>query len=293
MATPPGASMMSRSGLVVVAGATGRQGGAVARHLLRNGWQVRGLSRKPAGAGGRALAQLGAEVVHADMASPPTLRSAFSGAYGLFSVQNPMTSGLEAEVVQGRNVMDAAKTAGVEHIVYGSAGVGTVTGVGSWDTKVTIAAYARSLGLPLTVLRPTAFMELMRDKAFFPPVTAWHLMPKLIGVDRPLPWLCVDDLGAITARAFADPDRFIGAELALAAEHRTLADCRSAWREITGRFPSRFPMPVWMFDRFVGPDLIGMWRWLHSNVVEVDPATTLEILPTASTVPDWMVRMLR
>jgi uncharacterized protein YbjT (DUF2867 family) len=151
-----------------------------------------------------------------------------------------------------------------------------------------VQAHMQALALPITVLRPMAFMELMTDKAFFPPVAMWHVMPKLTGADRPIPWLCVDDLGAITAKAFADPDRFIGADLKLVADIRSNAECREIWREVTGRKPRKFPMPTWLFERFAGTDLSAMWRWLQSNDTNTDQTQTRSILPTALTVQEWL-----
>ena len=280
--------MAASQRIVVVTGATGRQGGAVARHLLSDGWRVRALTRKPGGKRALRLAALGAEVIGGDMASPATLRAAFRDAYGLYNVQNPMISGLDGEIMQGKNVADVAKQVGIQHVVYGSSGIGRRTGVGSWDSKLIIQAHMAALDLPLTVLRPMAFMELMTDKAFFPPVAMWHVMPKLTGATRPILWLCVDDLGAIAAKAFANPDRFIGADLKLVADIRSNAECRVTWRDVTGRTPRRIPMPTWIFERFVNTDLTTMWRWLHANDFEVDPAETYKILPTALTVKEWL-----
>jgi uncharacterized protein YbjT (DUF2867 family) len=283
--------MVGRDRVVAVTGATGRQGGAVTRHLLSAGWRVRALTRKPDGPAAQALAAVGAEVVRADMMDNRELEHAFRDAYGVYSVQNFMPGGTEVEITQGRNVADAAKVAGVQHVVYGSAGPrATDTGVGSWNSKLTVQAHIRALGLPLTVLRPMAFMELMTDKDFFPPVSTWSLMPKLMGEDRPLGWICADDLGAIAARAFAQPDRFVGAELGLASDVQSVAQCRQIWQDVYGRPPRRFPMPVWMFRRFVGSDLITMWRWLRTAQVEFDPMPTRELLPAALTVRQWLVR---
>lgn len=202
-----------------------------------------------------------------------------------------MISGLEAEVVQGRNVADAALAAGVEHVVYGSAGTGVRgTGIGSWESKLDVEDHVRALGLPLTVLRPMAFMELMTDRDFFPAVSTWSVMPRLLGAGRPLPWLCADDLGAIAGRAFTEPERFVGVDLRLAADVRSLDECRAIWREMTGRRPRGFPMPTWMFERFVGADLTSMWRWLRTADLDVDPADTYALLPAASTVRAWLSR---
>ena len=282
-----------RPGPIVVCGATGRQGGAVSRHLVADGWTVRGLTRSADSPKARALAATGVEVVEADMTDRPALDRAFDGAYGVYSVQNPMLSGFDAEVQQGKNVADAAKAAGVRHLVYGSAGIGERTGIPSWDTKVAVTEHMRALELPLTVLRPEAFLELMTDPAYYPQVAVWHVMPKLMGEDRVVPWLAVDDVGAIAARVFADPGRFIGADIPLAGDIRTLAECRALWTEAKGRRPRSFPMPVWLFERIAGhagKDLPVMWRWLRTGSVPEDTGPTREIHPGALTVKQWLER---
>jgi uncharacterized protein YbjT (DUF2867 family) len=285
MQTP--ASGVDRPGLVVVCGATGRQGGAIARHLLAAGWPVRALTRDPDAPKVRALKDSGAEVAQADMADRASLDRAFGGAYGVFNVQNPQIAGFDGEVAQGRNVAGAAKAAGVQHVVYGSAGMGTPTGVPSWDSKVIIADHMRELGLRLTVLRPMAFMELMTDKDFYPQVSVWHVMPKLMGWDRALPWLAADDVGAIGATAFADPNRFVGQEIPLAGDVKTLGECRELWVE-RGIKPRGFLMPVWLFERVAGKDLPIMWRWLRNGEVPLDTGPTDAVLPGARTMRAWM-----
>lgn len=282
---------MNADRIVAVTGATGRQGGAVTRHLLAGGWRVRALTRHPRGEPARRLATLGADVLGADMADPATLRKAFQGAHGVFSVQNPMICGVAEEIVQGRNVADAAAQAGVRHLVYASAGVGrSGTGIGSWESKLQVQAYLEQLGVPFTVTRPMGFMELMTDRAFYPQVSTWNLMPRLMGADRPVGWLCVDDLGAVVAKLFADPDRFVGADLQLVADVRSIAECRVLWKEATGRAPRRLPMPVGLFERFVGTDLTTMWRWLSTAEFPMETAPTRELLPEALTVPEWLSR---
>ena len=282
--------MAGDRGVIVVCGATGRQGGAVARHLLADGWHVRGLTRKARSPTARALSQSGTEVVEADMEDRAALDRAMAGATGVFSVQNTMTSGPQREVAQGRNVADAARAAGITHIVYGSAGMGTKTGVPSWDSKLAVEEHMRRLDLPVTVLRPVAFMELMTDKGYYPALSVWHVMPKLMGAGRPVPWLAVDDVGAVAARAFAEPSQFIGADLNLAADVRSLDECRTLWREVRGGGPRSVPVPVWLFERMAGTDLTTMWRWLRDGSVPLDPGPTRAIVPGALTVDEWLRR---
>lgn len=282
---------MDRPGVIVVCGATGRQGGAVARHLAEAGWHVRGLSRSPDAPKARALRERGIDVVQADMADRASLDRAFEGAYGVYSVQNPMISGFDAEVQQGTTVADAAGAAGVRHVVYGSAGVGSRTGIPSWDTKVAVTEHMRRLELPLTVLRPEAFMELMTDKAYYPAVAVWHVMPTLMGSNRTVPWLAVDDLGVIAARVFEDPARYVGADIPLAGDLKSIDQCRAIWEEVSGRRPRGFPMPAWLFERIAGhagKDLPTMWRWLRTGSVPEDTGPTHAIHPAARTVRQWL-----
>lgn len=277
--------MASTGRTVAVVGATGRQGGQVVRHLLADGWRVRALSRTPAGKKGAELNGLGADVVHGDLEDPASLDSAFADVTGVYVMQPPGAASIQDEVRQGMNAARAAARAGIPHVVYGSAGPGDAqTGVRQWDAKLQVARGMNELGLPLTVLRPMAFMELMVDPSFYPQSSTWYTMPKLAGVDRRIPWLSVHDLGAIAARAFAEPERFIGKDLRLAADVKSLAECRQIFRTVRGRNPPRFPMPLFLFRRFVDDDILTMWRWLRENPVDADTGQTYEILPTAMDV---------
>lgn len=277
-----------RSRIIVVTGATGRQGGAVARSLLNTGWHVRALTRNANSQKAHALSALGAEVVQGDMNDRRALQSAFREAYGVFSVQNPLISGLENEVKQGKLVADVAKETDIQHLVYGSAGTGKPTGIGSWDSKLQIEAHMKALGIPSTILRPMAFTDLMTDKGFYPAVSTWHLMPKLMGSDRPVGWIGTDDVGIIAAKAFAAPDQFIGQEIKLASDVKTIDESRSIYRQVMGKNPPRFPMPVWMFRRFVGEDLITMWQWLSANEIDLDTQRTHAIHPEVLSVEAWL-----
>ena len=274
---------------IAVCGATGRQGGAVTRALLQSGWRVRALTRRPEQERAQALATLGAEVMGADMEDPSSLRHTFDGAYGVFSVQNGLVSGFDREVTQGRNVADVAKQAGIRHLVYASAGTGERnTGIPSWESKLGVEDHMKSLDLPFTSLRPRAFMELMTDKRFYPAVGTWRIFPRLTGEDRPIPWLAVSDVGVIAAKVFAEPDVYVGQDLPLGSDVRTLRECRSLYRQIIGSDPRTFPMPVWLFDRFTKGDVIPMWRWLRTGHVSTDTEPTRTIHPNALTVREWL-----
>jgi uncharacterized protein YbjT (DUF2867 family) len=283
--------MVSMDRVIAVCGATGRQGGAVARNLLREGWKVRALTRRPKGAKAGALAELGAEVVQADMEDVDSLRAAFDGAFGVYSVQNGLVAGFDREVVQGRNVADAANEMGVAHLIYGSAGTGQRgTGIPSWEAKLDVEDHMSQLALPFTSLRPEAFMELMTDKSYYPAVGTWRIWPRISGEDKGIAWLAVEDVGVIAASVFAQPESYVGMSLVLVADVKSLAECRRIYREVMGEPPSTFPLPVWLFDRFTRGDVTAIWRWVKTGEFQVDTAPTRAVHPGALTVREWMVR---
>lgn len=227
------------------------------------------------------------------MDDPSSLNPVLEGAYGLFNVQNPAISGIEGEVRQGSNVADAAVAAGVKHVVYGSAGVGAPdTGVEQWESKLRVKQRMVAKGLPLTVLRPMALMELMTDKDFYPPLSTWHVMPKLAGPDTKIIWLAADDFGVVAARAFGSPDEYVGKDIALASDRRSLEECRELYRAAAGRLPRRYRVPVWLFERVAGKDLTRMWRWVHKEMPDVDVEVTRAIHPGAVTVERWLADRL-
>src|SRR5262249_915002 len=115
-------AMTDKDGTVLVTGATGRQGGSVVRHMLAQGWKLRGLARNPDQDAAKALAAQGVEVVRGDLEDSSSLPAAVRGVRGVYSVQDFWSVGARREVQQGKNLADAAKKAGVEHFVYSSVG---------------------------------------------------------------------------------------------------------------------------------------------------------------------------
>ena len=136
-------------GPIVVAGATGRQGGSAVRHLLARQLTVRALVLDPRSDRARALASQGIEIAQGDMDDLASLQKAMAGAYGVYSVQDYFTAGASGEVRQGKNMADAALDAGVEHFVFSSVGgAERNSGIPHFETKWEIEKHIRKLGLP-------------------------------------------------------------------------------------------------------------------------------------------------
>jgi hypothetical protein len=78
----------------------------------------------------------------------------------------------------------------------------------------------------------------------------------------------------------------------LASDVQSLEQCRALYREVLGKNPPHFPMPIWLFKRFgfVGKDLLAMWGWLRTGDIALDTVPTREVRPDALTVRDWLGR---
>ena len=270
-------------------GSTGRQGGAVTKHLLKNGWSVRALTRNSSSEKAAKLKKHGADVVQGDLDDPEQVRYFFEGVYGVFSVQNPWITGLEKEIEHGKLIADLAKAADVKHIVYSSAGPGsTGSGVPHFDSKVQIEKHIKELQLPYTILRPSGFMEMMSDKDFVPALVTWNVTGKMLGDNFPVGWIAVDDIGAVAAKVFAETEKYIGKELDLTGDIKCMSECRSIYRDVNGKNPFRIPAPVWLF-KLMQKDLYKMYAWTKSEPVSRQSIIeTKKIIGETTSVEKWM-----
>src|SRR5262245_61182999 len=173
---------------ILVLGATGRQGGATARHLLEKGWRVRVLVRDVSKAS--SLQQASAEVVQGDFDDRASLDAAMQGVYGVFSVQANVD-----EVRQGKAIADAAKEASVQHFIYTSVqSAEDLARVGGDSNKWEIEQYIHTLGLPATILRPCFFMEtLMAARSDVPSGTSSDMFAIAIEPDVTMGLIAADD----------------------------------------------------------------------------------------------------
>jgi uncharacterized protein YbjT (DUF2867 family) len=210
---------------VAVLGATGQQGGAVTAALLADDWIVRAVVRDPSGKRARSLAAAGAQIVRGDLADPRSLRAAFAGADGVFSVQpssGQAGAGVshEDEVRYGTSVASAAQHAGVAHLVYSSmiAAGPTPTGVSHFDVKSRIEDHVRGLDTDSTIVRPATFMELLMT-----PGTGLDQgeLTFLMRPEQEMQFIAVRDIGRVVAEIFDAPERFAGRTFEIAGDALT------------------------------------------------------------------------
>ncbi len=251
---------------ILVTGATGQQGGAVARSLLRQGQTVRALTRSPSKA--EALKKLGAEVVAGDLTDRPSLDAALKGIKKVFLVTTFFEEGMEVEVRQGITMVDAAKAAGVEHLVFSSVGSAhRKTSIPHFETKWKIEQHIQKIGLPATILRPTAFMD--NFGTFWQPSPEGVLMAPL-HPDTKLQMIAVQDIGEFAAAAVLRPDEFIGQAIDLAGDELTMPEAASLLSSTMGRSVQFQQLPDDQAEAAVGLDFAIMFRWFNEVGYDVD-----------------------
>jgi uncharacterized protein YbjT (DUF2867 family) len=278
--------MANEQKVFLVTGATGRQGGAVARHLIKRGHRVRALTRDPNKAAARALTEMGAEVVRGDLDDRASVERALEGAYGVFSVQNFWEAGYEREVSQGITLAEAAKAKGVKHFLYSSVGSSyRKTGIAAFDGKWEIEEHIRGIGLPYTIVRPTSLMEdweEMREEII------GGTLAQPLDPDRALQQVSVEDIGVFAAMAFEDPERWLGHEVDLAGDESTMVELAQTFGRVIGR-EVRYAQVSWEeFREAYGEDLAVMYEWFEEVGYEADIGALREEYPDLTTFEEYL-----
>lgn len=280
--------------LILVTGATGQQGGAIARELLAGGHRVRAMTRKPDGAPALALAGLGAEIVTGDLDDAAAVERALSGAWGAYAVQNTWEAGVEGEERQGLRFAELARRQGIQHLVYSSVGSAhRGTGIPHFENKWRVEEKIRSLGFPsFTILRPVFFMENLASPFFLPAIQQGQLAAALQPATV-LQMIAVRDIGMYGRWAFEKHAKLNGRAIDIAGDQRTMPETA----EILGRaMGTRLQFVRVPIDevRKVSEDYALMLEWFDRVGYNVDIAgTSRESGVRPTTLPDWAATVHR
>jgi uncharacterized protein YbjT (DUF2867 family) len=228
--------------IIAIVGSTGSQGGGLARAILADrsgGFAVRALTRDPSKDKAKALAQQGAEVVKADIDDVASLKQAFAGAHGVYAVTNFWEHfSAEKEKAQAKNIAEAAKAAGVKHVIWSTLEdtrklmspsdkrmpmLQEKYRVPHFDAKAEADAYFA--GLPTTYL-VTSF--------YWDNLYMFGLAPKK-GADGKLAWtfpmgtsklagIAAEDIGKVAYGIFKAGNQYVGKRVGIYGEALTIAD---------------------------------------------------------------------
>jgi uncharacterized protein YbjT (DUF2867 family) len=249
---------------VFVTGATGNQGGGVAKKLINNQVQVKALTRDPASIKAQKLIDKNLEYVKGDLNDINSYREYMQGVDAVFSVQSG-ENGTDAEIKQGKDLANVAKKIGVKHFIYSSvAGADLHTGIPHWESKHQIEEHIKEIGLPFTILRPTYFYE----NYLFPQVKSRILKGKLVTPlkgEKVLQLMSATDVGEMCWTILNTPEKFISKTITMASEQLTHDQVAEIFSEVMGRKIKYTKLPAIITRLAMGKNLFKMFSWLNSN----------------------------
>lgn len=285
---------------ILVFGATGAQGGSVARHLLQRGqFDVRAVTRNTDSPAAQELRELGAELVQGDLDDPASLAAALEGCYGAYGVTN-FWEHFAKEEQQGRNLVAAVAEAKVQHFVYSTLPPVEKATNGAlksphFDLKAEHEEYARSLGIPATFIHVPFYYE--NFLAFFPPRPAGDgtFQFGFPQGDTPLAAMSVEDVGRIVAVIFEQPAEYIGKVVRLAGDELPAAAYADVMSRRTGATIRYAYIPRETFAAFGFPgaeDLADMFEFyrvhMPSRAAEIEQLRALA--PELQDFETWAAR---
>lgn len=306
---------MENKKIIAVVGATGAQGGGLARAILsdpHSEFAVRALTRDPNSPAAQELAKLGAEVVAADVDNVDSLRKAFEGAYGAFCVTffwNHFSP--EQEFQQASNMAHAAKDAGVEHVVWStledtrkwvpldSDQMPTLMGkykVPHFDAKGEADAVFKELGVPTTFFLTSFYWDNFVHFGMGPKVNDdGTLVLNLPMGDQPLAGISADDIGRAAYGVFKAGKSMIGKTVGVAGGHLTGHEMAEKMSAALGR-PVTYnavPFDVYRSLGFPGAEDLGnMFQYYHDFNDDFSSRRSLEgaraLNPELKSFDEWL-----
>ena len=278
---------MSDRKIIAVVGATGAQGGGLARAILghpESGFAVRAITRNAGSDKAQALVEAGAEVVEADLNNLESLESAFAGAYGAFCVTNFWEHfSPETEIAQARALAEAAKSAGLEHVIWSTLEdtrkwvpldddrMPTLMGeykVPHFDAKGEADEIFTEIGVPTTFLLTSFYWDNLIHFGMGPTAGPDGSLAFMLPMgNAKLPGIAVEDIGRCALGILQQGSRFIGQTVGIAGEHLTGAAMAEGLSRALGQEIGyqAIPPEVYRSFDFPGAEDLGNMFQFHQD----------------------------
>lgn len=225
---------------VLVIGATGAQGGSVARHLLHRPqhFRVRAMTRDPHSRRAQAMRQAGVDVVYGDLEDLDSLRTALIDCHAVFGVTDYWEH-YELEYTQGRNLIEAVITSRVRHIVLSTQPPASTIShrtlaVPQYDLKAHLETYVRDTALPASFVHIAFYYDNFLREFLPKRQDDGRYCIQLAQDDVPLAAVAAADIGGIVATMLADPPTFIGQTIGIVGDDLPPADYARIMSDISG-----------------------------------------------------------
>lgn len=282
---------------ILVTGATGAQGGSVARFLISEGnYHVKGLTRHASSDKAMALKDAGIEVVEGDLNDIDSLRRAVKGVYGVYGVTN-FWEHFDKELPQGKNLIDAVAAEKVSHFVLSTLPNAKKLSNGKlpvphFDQKAELEKYTRTLDIPATFVHIAFYYE--NFLYFFPPQKNGDGYS--FGFpqgETPLAGVSVEDIGGVIVQIFDHPEQFIGKVVGVVGDDIRPEEYARLMMEHVGKKIAYNYIPRDVFASFDFPgadDLANMFEFnrLHILNRKADLEESRKLYPKIRTFDQWL-----
>ncbi len=277
--------MQNRNRILVV-GATGQQGGAVARALITAGWLVRGFTRDTNSVPAQELTAMGVEMVKGDLTNRASIDQALQEVDGIFYVHPGPLSRDQDEIQAGKNIADAAKEHQLAHLVYSSAiGVDQAAETGMQTEKAAVEKYIQSLGISYTILRPSSFMENFLNPKFGLRGTSFTTAAY---PTTKMQLIALEDIARLAVMAFQHPATFNHRIMELSGDTLTPLQMAAAMSKTTGLNIQYEQLPMETF-RAMNPQFAKGYEFLNSGkATQADEESLRKIHPDLLTFEKWL-----
>jgi len=276
---------------ILVTGATGRQGGSAARALLKKGNRVRAFTRNLCSPAALELRDYGVELFEGNFEDIDTIEKAAKKVDAVFVMTTSFEAGPEAEVQQGKNVIDGVKKAGVKHIVLTSvASANQGTGIPHFDSKYAVEQYLEGSGVPYTIIAPVSFMDNFISPMALPGLRVGRIS-NVLPEDRTQQVVAVADIGAFAAAVILRKDECVGMRYDIASEEITGPQIAEVLTQATGREIQYVVRSLEEAQGGMPADLGKMYEWILNVGYNVDIPALHERFPEVEwhTFESWAV----
>ena len=280
---------MTNNKTIFVTGATGNQGGAVARSLSLQGFAVKALVRNTDSTKAEALKKLHIQLVKADLNNADTYREHLKDVYGIFSVQT-FEHGVGKEINQGITLATLAKEFGVKHFLYSSVfGANLKTGVPHIDSKFRIENHIKKIGLPFTIIRPASLYE----NFLIPQVKRGILKGTLVqpvNGDTVLQYIAAADIGKAAAGIFQNSEKYLGKTIPVSTEQLSTQEVAELFSTVLNKPIKYKKLPGLITRLFMGNTLYKMFKWMNekSSFLKEDVDSTRKEFPDLLSLENWI-----
>ena len=278
---------------IAVTGATGRQGGAVIKHLLQAGdFKIKALTRDIESHRAQHLRSLGVEILKADLDNVESLFQALAGADGVFSVQNywEKNVGFDGEIQQGKNLANAAKETGVKLFIQSTMADGlnpAPANLHHFQSKSIIEKYIDSIRLPRTFLGTVTFMDNFLDPKLGGKWT-FPFISNVMGKNTKYHMLATDDIGGVASAVFRNPQKYLDKKINLTSDSPTIEEMRLIYGEVTGKSPKPIKFPVWLV-RLINTEFVKQLEWQAQGNWNFSNDETRAVYPGTTSFRDFLI----